>query len=107
MFLVVMQKLLQSILPVIKASLISNDSVQAGEPYMFPSANDDLSEFTGGSTQFTFPNAALKDVLEKLPEGKCLCYILGCNNRCVYSASYGITFYIQILTFSYRHMFSC
>ena len=44
---------------------------------MFPSANDDLSEFTGGSTQFTFPNAALKDVLEKLPEGKCLCYILG------------------------------
>ena len=39
---------------------------------MFPSANDDLSEFTGGSTQFTFPNAALKDVLEKLPEGTCV-----------------------------------
>jgi len=39
---------------------------------MFPSVNDDLSEFTGGRTQFKLPNAALKDVLEKLPESKCL-----------------------------------
>ncbi|XP_065905004.1 uncharacterized protein [Dysidea avara] len=53
---------------IIKASLIPNDSIQAGDPYTFPSVSDDLSEFTGGNTQFTFPNAVLKDVLEKLPE---------------------------------------
>ena len=60
---------------VIKASLIPNDSIQAGDPYTFPSVSDDLSEFTGGNTQFTFPNAVLKDVLEKLPEGKHLQWI--------------------------------
>jgi len=64
------QKNYNDIVTVIKASLISNDSIQAGDPYMFPSENDDLSNFTGGNTQFTFPNAALQDVLEKLPESK-------------------------------------
>ncbi|XP_065904876.1 latrophilin-like protein LAT-2 [Dysidea avara] len=52
---------------VIKASLISNDSVQAGEDYVFPRENDDLSNFTGGNTQFRFPNDALKGVLKQLP----------------------------------------
>jgi len=52
--------------------LISNDSIEAGEPYMFPSPDDNLSDFTGGNAQFEFPNAALKDVLNKLPESKCL-----------------------------------
>ena len=55
---------------VIKASLISNENIEAGEPYIFPSPDDDVSEFTGGNTQFEFPNAALKDVLDKLPESK-------------------------------------
>ena len=54
---------------VIKAQLISNDSVQAGEDYVFPSQNDDLSDFTGGNTQITFSNDVLKDVLNQLPPG--------------------------------------
>ena len=53
----------------IKAQLISNDSVQAGEDYVFPSQNDDLSDFTGGSTQITFSNNVLKNVLNQLPPG--------------------------------------
>jgi len=54
---------------VIKAQLISNDSVQAGEDYVFPSPNDDLSNFAGGNTQITFSNDVLKDVLSQLPPG--------------------------------------
>ena len=53
----------------IKAQLISNDSIQAGEDYVFPSENDDLSVFTGGSTQITFSNDVLKDVLNQLSPG--------------------------------------
>ncbi|XP_065905683.1 latrophilin-like protein LAT-2 isoform X2 [Dysidea avara] len=52
---------------VIKASLISNYSVQAGKDYVFPREIDDLSNFTGGNTKFTFPNDALKGVLKQLP----------------------------------------
>jgi len=63
------KKFISILISVIKASLISNDSIQAGDPYTFPNANDDLSKFTGGHTQFTFPNVALKEVLETLPEG--------------------------------------
>ena len=57
---------------VIKASLISNYSVQAGKDYVFPREIDDLSNFTGGNTKFTFPNDALKGVLKQLPNCKCV-----------------------------------
>ena len=66
--------LLSLLFLIVKASLISNDSVQAGEDYLFPRENDDLSNFTGGNTQFTFPNDALKGVLKQLPNCKCVLY---------------------------------
>ena len=54
-------------LAVVKAQLLSNDSVQAGEDYVFPDKQDNLASFTGGDTQIMVPNSVLKLVLKQLP----------------------------------------
>jgi len=55
---------------VVKAELISEDSVLAGEDYVFPTDSDDLSNFTGGSTDIMFHNDVLRDLLDQLPPSK-------------------------------------
>ncbi|XP_065909246.1 uncharacterized protein [Dysidea avara] len=52
---------------VIKAQLISSNSVQTGEDYVFTTTNDDLEKFTGRSAQFTFSNIVLRSILNQLP----------------------------------------
>ena len=51
----------------IKAQLISSNSVQTGEDYVFTTTNDDLEKFTGRSAQFTFSNIVLRSILNQLP----------------------------------------
>jgi len=64
------------LLTVVKAQLISNDSVQAGESYQFPTESDDLTNFTHGSAQIIFSNTLLRGVLDQLPPSKCTSHIL-------------------------------
>ena len=55
---------------VVKAQRISDDSVLAGEDFVFPTENDDLGNFTGGSAEIMFSNNILRDVLDQLPPSK-------------------------------------
>jgi len=55
---------------VVKAQLVSEESVLAGEHYVFPTESDDLSNFTGGSTEIMFSNNVLRDFLDQLPSSK-------------------------------------
>ena len=73
-----------------KAQLISNDSVQAGESYEFPTKNDDLTNFTHGSAQIMFSNALLRGVLDQLSPSECLWRYTNnilCNSIQMYSFS--------------------
>ena len=54
-------------LTVVKAQLLSNESVKAGEDYVFPDKQDNLASFSGGNAQIMVPNSVLKLVLEQLP----------------------------------------
>ena len=55
---------------VVKAQRLSNENVQAGEAYVFPDEQDDLTSFTGGGTQIMIPNSVLRHVVEQLPSSK-------------------------------------
>ena len=45
---------------------LSNENIQAGEAYLFPDEQDDLTSFTGGRTQIMVPNSVLQHVVEQL-----------------------------------------
>ena len=55
---------------VVKAQRLSNENVRAGEAYVFPDEQDDLTSFTGGGTQIMVPNSVLRQVMEQLPSSK-------------------------------------
>jgi len=77
------------ILLVFKAQLISNDSVQEGKSYQFPSEKDDLRNFTGRTAQIMFSNDILRGVLDQLPPSECyLCTYQArqCLNKYKYNA---------------------
>jgi len=61
---------------VVKAQLISNNSVQAGELFEFPTKNDDLTNFTHGHASIKFSNTLLRGVLAQLPPSECLQYLV-------------------------------
>ncbi|XP_065906698.1 uncharacterized protein [Dysidea avara] len=52
---------------VVKAQRLSNENIQAGEAYVFPDEQDNLTSFTGGDTQIMIPNSVLRHVMEQLP----------------------------------------
>lgn len=57
---------------VVKADLVSNQSIQSGASYMFSTKVDDSGkDYTGGNVNVTLPNSILKSVLTMLPSGKC------------------------------------
>ena len=83
-----------------KAQLISNDSVQAGESYEFPTKSDDLTNFTHGSAQIMFSNALLRGVLDQLPPSECSYYgTILCNSIQMYSciSSQWIPYFICLI----------
>ena len=55
---------------VVKAQRLSNENIQAGEAYVFPDEQDNLTSFTGGDTQIMIPNSVLRHVMEQLPSSK-------------------------------------
>jgi len=51
---------------VVKVQRLSNENVRAGEAYVFPDEQDDLTSFTGGYAQIMVPNSILQHVVEQL-----------------------------------------
>jgi len=64
------KKLLYYLCVVVKAQRLSNENVQAGEAYVFPDEQDDLTSFSGGDAQIMVPNSILRHVVEQLPSSE-------------------------------------
>lgn len=54
---------------VIKAEIVTQESISLQQPYTFPDNSDDINSFTGRNGHILLPNMLLKDVLDKLPQG--------------------------------------
>jgi len=49
---------------------LSNEKVEAGEAYVFPDEQDDLTNYTGGDARIMVPNSILQHVMEQLPSSE-------------------------------------
>ena len=74
---------------VVKAQLISDDSIQAGKSYQFPNDDDDLTNFTGRTAQIMFSNDVLKGVLDQIPSSECY-WCSTFEQRTIFNASSGL-----------------
>jgi len=60
---------------VVKAQRLSNENVRAGEAYVFPDEQDDLTSFTGGDAQIMVPNSILQHVVEQLSSSELVFWV--------------------------------
>ena len=54
---------------VIKAEIVTQESISLARPYVFPDNSDNITSFTGRTGQILLPSMLLQDVLDKLPQG--------------------------------------
>lgn len=54
---------------VIKAEIITEETISLEQPYVFPDNSDDIQSFNGRSGYISLPSMLLKDTLNKLPQG--------------------------------------
>ena len=58
-----------SVFTVIKAEIVTQESISLAQPYVFPDNSDNVSGFTGRNGQVMLPSMLLQDVLNQLPQG--------------------------------------